>query len=467
MTQTVQLPLWLFILIMLFAAVTALSHFLLPSVRWFFRRRLERAVTQINKRLTRPIEPFKLARRYDMIQRLIYDPEVSREIAAYAKTEGIPENVAFQKAKSYAREIVPSFSAFAYFGFGIGVSKALARSVYSIKTSDQNEPTFNAIPADATVIFVMNHRSNMDYLLVTYLAARTSALSYAVGEWARVWPLSLLIRSMGAYFIRRKSRGALYRKVLARYVQLATAGGVNQAIFPEGGLSLTGVLQPPKLGLLSYVVDGFDPEAERDVVFVPVAINYDRVLEDRVLIAAHKRGDRRFGARISVVVGFILRKLWGRLRGADTRFGSAAVAFGEPLSLRAVQGMKVDALSLDLMRRIEVAMPVLGVPLIATALLEKGPLSAVDLEAEVAKLITRVPAKNLALQKDAVPEDVASACQHMELHGTIEKQDGRWAIQVGQESVAQFYANSIAHFLSDAAPGGAAGAKEISAPAGS
>ncbi|MGJ8558371.1 MAG: 1-acyl-sn-glycerol-3-phosphate acyltransferase, partial [Sulfitobacter geojensis] len=75
MTQTVQLPLWLFVLIMLFAAVTALSHFLLPSVRWFFRRRLERAVKRLNTRLKRPIEPFKLARRYDMIQRLIYDPE--------------------------------------------------------------------------------------------------------------------------------------------------------------------------------------------------------------------------------------------------------------------------------------------------------------------------------------------------------------------------------------------------------
>ncbi|MDF1727985.1 MAG: glycerol-3-phosphate acyltransferase, partial [Sulfitobacter sp.] len=77
MTQMVQLPLWLFILIRLFAAVTALSHLLLPSVRWFFRLRLERAVKRLNKRLKRPIEPFKLARRHDMIQRLIYDPEVT------------------------------------------------------------------------------------------------------------------------------------------------------------------------------------------------------------------------------------------------------------------------------------------------------------------------------------------------------------------------------------------------------
>ncbi len=119
-----------------------------------------------------------------------------------------------------------------------------------------------------------------------------------------------LIRLWGAYFIRRRSRGALYRKVLSRYVQMATNGGDTQAFYPEGGLSLTGRLQPPKVGLLSYLVDGFDPDGARDIVFVPVAINYDRVLEDRVLIAAHARGDRRFGARISVVVVFILRKFW-------------------------------------------------------------------------------------------------------------------------------------------------------------
>jgi len=96
----------------------------------------------------------------------------------------------------------------------------------------------------------MNHRSNMDYVLVTYLAADAGALSYAVGEWARVWPLSGIIRAMGAYFIRRRSGGALYRRVLARYVQMATRAGVSQAVFPEGGLSLTGRSASPKLGLL-------------------------------------------------------------------------------------------------------------------------------------------------------------------------------------------------------------------------
>lgn len=448
MTQTVHLPLWLFILIVLFAAVTALSHFLLPSVRWFFRLRLEKAVKTLNTRLSRPIEPFKLARRHDMIQRLIYDPEVTREIVNYARENEVPENVAFQKARTYAREIVPSFSAFAYFSFGIRLAKWLANSVYRIETAEGNDATFEAIPKDATVIFIMNHRSNMDYVLVTYLAARSSALSYAVGEWARVWPLSRLIKSMGAYFIRRKSRGALYRKVLARYVQMATAGGVAQAIYPEGGLSLNGLLQPPKMGLLTYVIDGFDPEGERDVVFVPVAINYDRVLEDRVLIAAQERGNRRFGARISVVLGFILRKFWQRLRGQDTRFGTAAVAFGAPLSLRdSGPDTKVEQLSVTLMDRISEAMPVTIVPLIAQVLLTQKAMDTGGVVDQVALLMGQIPTKNQVPKPDVLRFEVDRAVQGLAAREIILDTDGVWHIAPGLEAVVRFYANSIQHFV--------------------
>ncbi|WPZ28678.1 1-acyl-sn-glycerol-3-phosphate acyltransferase [Sulfitobacter sp. OXR-159] len=465
MTQTVQLPLWLFILIVVFAAVTALSHFLLPSVRWFFRRRLERAVERLNKRLTRPIEPFKLARRHDMIQRLIYDPEVSQEIVNYARSNGVPENVAFQKAREYAREIVPRFSAFAYFSLGIRLARLLTNTVYRVETASSNESTFAALPRDATVVFIMNHRSNMDYMLVTYLAARSSALSYAVGEWARVWPLSMLIRSMGAYFIRRRSRGALYRKVLARYVQMATTGGVTQAFYPEGGLSLTGALQPPKVGLLSYVVEGFDPEGERDIIFVPVAINYDRILEDRVLIAAGERGDRRFGARITVVVGFVLRKIWRRMRGRDTRFGTAAVTFGDPLSLRRTGGdVPVTDLSEMLMDRIAQAMPVLTVPLIARVMLQaKGPLSEAELLAKVAATLEQMPLRNRVPKPDVLPDRVARATARLKKRGVISEDAQGLQIVRGQEPVLAFYANSVVHFPSeDAAP-----AAEIAATAGS
>src|SRR5262249_62242585 len=98
-------------------------------------------------------------------------------------------------------------------------------------------PRLPATPPDATVVFLINPRSNMDYILVSYLAAEHAALSYAVGEWARIWPLQTLIRAMGAYFVRRNSKDPLYRKVLERYVGMATAAGVTLAVIPEGALA--------------------------------------------------------------------------------------------------------------------------------------------------------------------------------------------------------------------------------------
>jgi glycerol-3-phosphate O-acyltransferase len=154
-----------------------------------------------------------------------------------------------------------------------------------------------------------------------------------VGEWARVWPLSRLIRGMGAYFIRRGSRNALYRRVLARYVQMAAAEGVAQAIFPEGGLSLDGRVGTAKLGLLSYFMAGFEPEG-RDIMFVPVGLAYDRVLEDRVLTEAARTGVRRFRPGILGAIGFAGRMLWRSLRGNFPGFGATAAAFGPPVSLR-------------------------------------------------------------------------------------------------------------------------------------
>ena len=138
----------------------------------------------------------------------------------------------------------------------------------------------------------MNHRSNMDYVLAGFLAADQAALSYAVGEWARIWPLSALIRAMGAYFVRRNSRDELYRRVLERYIAMATEAGVPQAVFPEGGLTRDGRMREPKLGVIDYMLRGFRIDGERDLVFVPLGINYDRVLEDRSLLLQRRDASR-------------------------------------------------------------------------------------------------------------------------------------------------------------------------------
>ena len=448
MMQTVELPIWLFILILFFAVVTFASHFLFPSVRWFFRRRMERVVKRVNERLERPIEPFKLARRYDMIQRLIYDPEVSQAIADHARRNSVPENVAFEQARKYAREIVPSFSATAYFGIAIRIARGMSNALYRVRLGYHDDAGLSALDKNATVVFVMNHRSNMDYVLVTYLAAERSALAYAVGEWARVWPLSRLIKAMGAYFIRRKSRGDLYRRVLARYVHLATQAGVTQAMFPEGGLSLDGKLAPPKLGLLKYITDGY-ADGDRDVLFVPVALNYDRVLEDRILMAADAAGTRRFRARIGVVTGFFVKQLWLRISGRFHRFGYAAVSFGPAVSLSAhVQthgAPDAEQLATELMQRIADIVPVVPVPLLASVMRDRESVKCDELPALLDVELSKLNSVHIHMPRGEISYAVEIALKHLSERRILRTEGDMIVVDEKQRFALRYYANSIAH----------------------
>jgi glycerol-3-phosphate O-acyltransferase len=457
MMTTVELPIWVLILMMAFAAVAALDKILMPSVRWYLRRRLERAVERLNLSLTHPIQPFKLARRRDTVLRLVYDPEVAQAIVDHARTAGIREDVAAQKAERYAREIVPSFSAFAYFGFAIRVARFLGRSLYRVRLGHLNEDALAAIDPEATVVFVMNHRSNMDYVLVTWLVAERSALAYAVGEWARVWPLQQLVRALGGYFIRRRHNNPLYRKVLARYVQIATDNGLTQAIFPEGGLSQTGRVGPAKLGLFSYILDGYRPGTSRDVVFVPVALNYDRVMEDRVLVKAHVNGTRRFRFSLRPIWRYLWRQLWHRITGRFHRYGYAAVSFGIPLSLTSFLETPHQDASQDLgnmlMGRIRDVMPVVPLPLVAHALWQ-GIRDRDTLRAAVVSMIAQAQEQGAPVH---VPRGDVDYTIEVGLRGLSERhmlseREGRIEITEEGEKLVAFYACSVDHLFGNLIP---------------
>ncbi len=454
MFTTVELPVWALVLICLLAAVTAASRFLFPSVRWFFRKRAERVVARLNKRLTRPIQPFKLARRHDMIQNILYDPDVIRAVNAFADDEGVPDNVAFETAQRYAREIVPSFSATLYFAFGIRIARWMATSLYRVRVFNRDDEALGKIDPDATVIFIMNHRSNMDYVLVTYLVAPDTPLSYAVGEWARVWPLRPIIKMMGGYFIRRHARNALYRKILARYVQLSTKEGVTQAVFPEGGLSRTGAIGDPKLGLISYILDGFDPRKSNDVVFVPVGLNYDRVLEDRALVASTTKVGARFKFRMSVVFRYIGRHIWQRMTGRFHRLGFAAVSFGDPVSLKAFYDgdeMKLaERLGKRLMEDVAETVPLMPVPLVCQVLeVTDGTITREALQNGFDALVEMLsPQADICMPRAGPEKAVTEALRMLEARGLLNIDGDVISVTDRNPDVLTYYASSIRHFLS-------------------
>lgn len=402
MSSPVAVPLWAFVLLAFLASWAVLDRMLRPAARAVMRRRANRVIDELNARLPVRLPPFKMTKREVLVDQLRFDPRVLEAAEEYARETGQPRELVQKRIERDAREIVPAFNAWIYFRAGYAIARAVARSLYRVRLGTADDAGLRAIPEGSTVVFVMNHRSNMDYFLLSYLAAEKTALSYAVGEWARIWPIQGFLRATGAYFVRRDSKDPLYRRVLERWVAMATANGVPQAVYPEGGLSKDGALRPPKLGLLDYMLRGFDPKGPRDLVFVPVGVNYDRVLEDRTLLLDRSPAQGKASASdtLSETLRFVRRNARLVIANEWHRFGYACVSFGSPVSTRAWLAARnldlgaaprearfaaVEDLAKDLMERIARVIPVLPVSLVASVLVDapERAWSELELKAEV------------------------------------------------------------------------------------
>ena len=69
----------------------------------------------------------------------------------HAHQEGIPENVAFQEAIKYDRDIVPSFSASVYFTLAGNLAMILSQVVYRVRLVHFDKALVNIDP-EATVV---------------------------------------------------------------------------------------------------------------------------------------------------------------------------------------------------------------------------------------------------------------------------------------------------------------------------
>jgi glycerol-3-phosphate O-acyltransferase len=459
----VAVPLWLAIAAAALAAWALCEHLLLPALRWMVTHPANQVIDDVSGRLRIGIRPFQRTRRQALVHRLLTDPKVQQAAEDCSSRTGEPFAAVLKRVERYAREIVPAFNAYLYFRVGYWIGRGIARSLYRVRLGYIDAEGISRIDPDATVVLVMNHRSNMDYLLAGFMAAEQAALSYAVGEWARIWPLSALIRAMGAYFVRRDSKDELYRRVLERYIVMATEAGVPQAVFPEGGLSRDGAMREPRLGVLDYMMRGFRPDGERDLVFVPLGINYDRVLEDRTLVLPE-------GAPRRTALRGTLAFLWqnARLlaRSEWRRFGYACVNFGAPISMREYCGRRgIDFQRLEgearkramvelggeLMQAVGRVVPVVPVALMASVFARdpQRAFSELELKARVAALVAALEARgaHLYVPRGDLDYALSVGLRMLRLRRLVEERDGLCRARNDELPLIGYYARSIAHLL--------------------
>jgi glycerol-3-phosphate O-acyltransferase len=210
---------------------------------------------------------------------------------------------------------------------------------------------------------------------------------------------------------------------------------------------------------------------DRDIVFIPVGINYDRTIEDRSLLRSLDPGSqpRSLWFVCRTTVGFILRNLVLMVLSRWRRYGYACVNFGLPLSIKTYCGEtgtdfsklkrkdrfpKIQALCQRLMDAVANVIPVLPVSLVPTVFLD-DPETALD----ILKIEQRTTLLIDELHKNSAPiletphstrmAAIADAIDLMRLRGLITQSDGRFMVVAQEKPLLRYYANAIAHWLPD------------------
>lgn len=186
------------------------------------------------------------------------------------------------------------------------------------------------------IVYVPCHRSHLDYLLITYTIHQLGHVSphIAAGINLNFWPIGGVLRRMGAFFLRRSFRGnKLYSVVFNEYVHFLLTKGYSLKFFIEGGRSRTGRLKKPMTGMLSMVVKSYLINHERPIVFVPVYIGYDKVLETGSYLK-----ELRGKAKQSESMGQLVKSL----SILKSNFGKVYVGFGDPIYMEEFLDNQVD-----------------------------------------------------------------------------------------------------------------------------
>jgi glycerol-3-phosphate O-acyltransferase len=292
-------------------------------------RKIRRAVLIHLYREEKGVEGPTLMPRWRVLREVLADAGVRSAMAVRASADrGSPEKAEREVEKIF-REISADMSATWLALAAATVGGLFKRLFASIEVHRLSE-----IAEDAKrhpIVLVPSHRSYFDFLILSWLFYQNYMVPphIAARENMAFGPFGFMFRRMGAFFLRRSFDDPLYKEVFRAYVAYLVRGGFTQEFFIEGGRSRTGKVLTPRLGMLSWDVDAFLESRRRDLLFVPIAISYERLVEESGMIEELDGGEKTQES----VLGLIRARKY-----LQRRFGSVHVSFGEPISLAGALG---------------------------------------------------------------------------------------------------------------------------------
>ncbi len=258
---------------------------------------------------------------------IIRSPKLQKVVADMAGEGAAEREVMNARAMAMLREMEAALDMTAIAALDQLVQQAATRMFSAVEVDEAGVERLRQLAKEGTLVFLPSHKSHMDYVVFAWILYRHKLPMpvIAAGDNLNFLPIGPVLRRAGAFFIRRSFAGdRLYSAVVDAYIRRLLKDGLPLEFFIEGGRSRTGKLLPPKLGLLSIVVDAALRVPTRTTWFCPVSIGYERFVEEKAFVRELTGGEKQKES-----VGGLVKSV----EALVGRYGRLSVQFGKPLSL--------------------------------------------------------------------------------------------------------------------------------------
>jgi len=288
-------------------------------------------VAAINARIRVNRGPERMSRT-EIKELVLQDPKVQTAVREAVSLESTGEETVRKKAESYVDEMAGDQRVQVHHFLYYVLKWTFSQIFNGVDIRETDFQILKEKNQKGSLIYVSCHKSHVDYLVIGFLSfINQMAIPYmAAGKNLSFWPVGPILRNAGAFFIRRSFKNlglftGLYTSVFEAYLKVLVKENVNINFYIEGGRSRTGKLLPPRVGMLSSLVQAVGDGAVSDMTFVPTFVGYDQVPEENSYL-------RELSGREKQKETF--RSLLRSREVLKKRFGKAYIRFHSPLSYR-------------------------------------------------------------------------------------------------------------------------------------
>lgn len=398
------------------------------------------------------------------IPRFVSDAIVSRgefitSLADYADRTGRDPVKVRAEAEGYLKEIAATHSPYVIDLIANAIHTIYRQGYNQIDYSDEEVKMVATLGSEHPIVFLPSHRSNLDRLSLQFMLWENDLPPNhtAGGINLDFFPVGPLLRRTGVFFIRRSFRdNELYKIVLRSYIDFLIEKRFPLEWYMEGGRSRSGRLNPPRFGLLHYVVDALRRGKSEDVLLVPVSIAYDQI-QDVPDYAREAQGREKEEESISWLVRAV--------RSLRRRYGDIYIRFGEPVSVASVieeiddneeTSTGLQKLAFEVMYRIGRVTPITPVAVVSIVLLAaRGKAkTATELAEHCGRLVDFLRGRELPTTERlrlTEASEVTRTLDWLAEHGNVSSHDAidRRVFWLNDEQMIRisYYRNVVLHFF--------------------